>query len=398
MHEFIDECYSLILTQVTSDKPLNRRIAALYLLYGMYMKQPLDEQLKNKLDVKIRLNFNHLAALRELFNQCNAQKIYQPCYIWYRLLAFKAYHFVFHEKQNFGPHYSRHNTADQSSSNAIGVWMDELQTEVAEKVDGFHELADYYHLMREEVVEQTEAELGVKTPARPFHHDLIESIRNKMARLLNNYAVSLQSEEVAKGEIAVGEVSVERASNANKEQKEVRKQKSKVEVKGSSDKLESSKATTARRGARRGGRRRKANEAVESEVDVETNEAKGSKETKGSNEKETKKGKRKKKTNSKAESSESKPSKSEKAKATKKPQSENVESESKKAGSKVMKEVKKVKAENDDAVGGRVVVDHLGIYGELKRMSEAPKRRRGGRKKPAKKAKVAAANIKQEKD
>ena len=103
LHEFIDECFIICLSQMNQDKPLERRIAGLYLLYSMYAKQPLNEQQTQQLDVKIRMTQDDLFNARQLYSDCKENGQTNVCFLWFKLLSIGAIHFVFANRQNYGP-------------------------------------------------------------------------------------------------------------------------------------------------------------------------------------------------------------------------------------------------------------------------------------------------------
>jgi len=85
LREFIDEIYLEVLPNCSRDKPFERRVASLYLLYSLFVKQP-----QNKAIQKIRINYYYLSEMRELVDKSKQLDQLDVCYIWYKLLSLKA--------------------------------------------------------------------------------------------------------------------------------------------------------------------------------------------------------------------------------------------------------------------------------------------------------------------
>ena len=122
LHEFIDECFIICLSQMSQDKSLERRIAGLYLLYSMYVKQPLNEHRTQQLDIKIRMTQDDLFNARQLYSDCHSAGLKNICFLWFKLLSIGAIHFVFANRQNYGPSYMMNSRlTDQKMVNRIMV-------------------------------------------------------------------------------------------------------------------------------------------------------------------------------------------------------------------------------------------------------------------------------------
>jgi hypothetical protein len=114
MHEFIDECFLQVLAQlVNKERPMSHRMAAMYLLYSLYVKQPFDESHRHRFEFKIRITLNQLLEIRVFINECKVNNYLDVVYIWYKLLAIKAIHFVYYRYEGIGP----------SNTRSVHYWM-----------------------------------------------------------------------------------------------------------------------------------------------------------------------------------------------------------------------------------------------------------------------------------
>mgnify|MGYP002715459373 FL=1 len=148
LHEFIDECFIICLSQMNQDKPLERRIAGLYLLYSMYVKQPLNEQRTQQLDIKIRMTQDDLFNARQLYSDCKENGQTNVCFLWFKLLSIGAIHFVFANRQNYGPSYIMNSRlTDQKMVNRIMV---SYQTE-KDKMAKIQDIHSTYILIKETI-------------------------------------------------------------------------------------------------------------------------------------------------------------------------------------------------------------------------------------------------------
>ena len=148
LHEFIDECFIICLSQMNQDKPLERRIAGLYLLYSMYVKQPLNEQRTQQLDIKIRMTQDDLFNARQLYSDCHNAGLKNVCFFWFKLLSIGAIHFVFANRQNYGPSYIMNSRlTDQKMVNRIMV---SYQTE-KDKMAKIQDIHSTYILIKETI-------------------------------------------------------------------------------------------------------------------------------------------------------------------------------------------------------------------------------------------------------
>lgn len=107
MHEFIDECFLEVLSQlVNKDKSLSHRICSLYLLYALYVKEPLDQSMKTRFDVKVRITLDQLKIVREFIEHCKVNQFLDACFVWYKLVAI-GLHFVYYRYSSLGPSNTR---------------------------------------------------------------------------------------------------------------------------------------------------------------------------------------------------------------------------------------------------------------------------------------------------
>ncbi len=102
MHEFGDESYLQVLAQlVNKEKPISHRITAMYLLYSLYVKQPLGESHRHRLEFKISVTLDQLLEMRVFINESKAN------YLDIAYISYKAIDFVYYRNESIGPSNTR---------------------------------------------------------------------------------------------------------------------------------------------------------------------------------------------------------------------------------------------------------------------------------------------------
>jgi hypothetical protein len=119
LREFVDEIYLEVLPNVCSEYPLERRVCALYLLYSLFVKQPIICQ-------KIRINFQYLEQIRELIQKCKQLSQLDVCYVWYKLLSLGAIDLV-HVSRLMGPSYIRNSRVTNECLTETDAIIDEFR-------------------------------------------------------------------------------------------------------------------------------------------------------------------------------------------------------------------------------------------------------------------------------
>ena len=173
LHEFIDECFIICLSQMNQDKPLERRIAGLYLLYSMYVKQPLNEQRTQQLDIKIRMTQDDLFNARQLYSDCHNAGLKNICFFWFKLLSIGAIHFVFANRQNYGPSYIVNSRLISNRQTQVKQLVKQLDSEVKQKIEKIKNI----HIVNDEMKEaMKEADSEIHIPRITNNSYLDESI------------------------------------------------------------------------------------------------------------------------------------------------------------------------------------------------------------------------------
>lgn len=113
MQEFIEEMFADLLTQTAPQEPFGRRVAILYMLYSLFVKQPSI----NSLQVRIRLTFSKYEELKKLVSEAKELEQFDVCFVWYKLLAVGGIEFVAAPRR-CGPYYIKNNkiTPDHHSA------------------------------------------------------------------------------------------------------------------------------------------------------------------------------------------------------------------------------------------------------------------------------------------
>lgn len=91
LYEFTEEVLKIAKDFFLPPNPLQTRLCGLYLLYGLYYKQPTVES-KDYL-VKIRLNLKEWEDSTSLMDMVREERHFDALFIFNKLLADKAFHF-----------------------------------------------------------------------------------------------------------------------------------------------------------------------------------------------------------------------------------------------------------------------------------------------------------------
>ena len=119
LREFVDEIYLEVLPFVGTEYPFARRVCALYLLYSLFVKQPIICQ-------KIRINFQYLDQIRELIKRCKELEQLDVCFIWYKLLSLGAIDLV-HVSRLMGPYFIRNRRSTNEGLTETDLIIDEFR-------------------------------------------------------------------------------------------------------------------------------------------------------------------------------------------------------------------------------------------------------------------------------
>ena len=162
---------------MSQDKSLERRIAGLYLLYSMYVKQPLNEQQTQQLDVKIRVTQDDLFNTRQLYSDCAKNGLTNVCFLWFKLLSIGAIHFVFVNRQNYGPSYIVNSRLINSRQTKVKQLIKQLDSEVKQKIEKIKNV----HIVNDEMKEaMKEVDNKIQIPKIINNSYLDESILETM--------------------------------------------------------------------------------------------------------------------------------------------------------------------------------------------------------------------------
>lgn len=184
MHEFIDECYLQVLSHVVNkEKDVFHRMGALFALYCLYVKQPLDESYGQRLDFKIRITLDQLIAIRELVNECKANRYIDVCYVWYKLVSIGV-HFVHYRYEGIGPsntrscHYWMFENTNSSTDKAVNDLQQSIDTRLKDCQDLHVLYVDY-----KDKVFQPNRDLKPNI----ITHDLFSDSTNNLLKLVMDF-------------------------------------------------------------------------------------------------------------------------------------------------------------------------------------------------------------------
>lgn len=119
LYEFIEEVLKIAKEFFLPPNPLQTRLCGLYLLYGLYYKQPTIED--GDYLVKIRLNFKEWQDSYNLMKLVCDEQHYDALFIFNKLLAENAFHFCampreYGLEKSMRKYLERSNTANEDLS------------------------------------------------------------------------------------------------------------------------------------------------------------------------------------------------------------------------------------------------------------------------------------------
>ncbi len=191
MHEFIDECFLQVLAQlVNKERPMSHRMAAMYLLYSLYVKQPFDESHRHRFEFKIRITLDQLLEIRVFINECKVNNYLDVVYIWYKLLAIKAIHFVYYRYEGIGPSNTRsvHYWMFRNIISSTDGLINDLQKSVEPRIKDLQSCHDLYLDYKTKQFDQNteDEEMRNKNP-NIIGHDLFKDSVINLGKLINDF-------------------------------------------------------------------------------------------------------------------------------------------------------------------------------------------------------------------
>ncbi|CAG2100451.1 unnamed protein product [Medioppia subpectinata] len=189
MHEFIDEIFLEVLSQlVNRERPLCQRIGSLYLLYALYVKQPLDQTLKTRFDIKVRITLDQLKIIREFVAKCKANRILDVVYVWYKLLT-TGVHFVFFRYQCSGPSNTRSNNHHfQGFKSSTDKAINDLKKSLESRFKPIEENHNLFVEYKEKAFNGSEHPIEDKPNI--INHDLWKDSMANLDKLVHDFKIS----------------------------------------------------------------------------------------------------------------------------------------------------------------------------------------------------------------
>ncbi|RWS31958.1 snRNA-activating protein complex subunit 1-like protein [Leptotrombidium deliense] len=141
MYEFIEDMFSITLAQLKSSGAIDRQIACLYLLYGLYNKQQIEPK------VKIRVTLETLQCLRQLYDRCKSEKHIDAAFIWLKMLSQGAFAFV-SDEQVYGPSFIRSAKVVGSDNSEASDLSNQLCFALLPQIDELSKVHFQYQQMK----------------------------------------------------------------------------------------------------------------------------------------------------------------------------------------------------------------------------------------------------------
>ncbi|XP_030747608.1 snRNA-activating protein complex subunit 1-like [Sitophilus oryzae] len=125
-----EECFAILTQCIIHQKNVYMKIGALYLLYGLYYKQPIEGM------VKIRVSYDEYTIIKDLMDEMAKEKYMEPLFIFAKLKADVAFNyvgcsmprsirFIKNTKKAFTAHTLNANFGENPLSKFEGILQDE---------------------------------------------------------------------------------------------------------------------------------------------------------------------------------------------------------------------------------------------------------------------------------
>lgn len=132
MIEFVEESFIITKSYLSPKNGLNKRIGALYTLYGLYYRQPTISNDQGY--IKIRMEYQEWVDLLEMIKSLKESGCYDACVIFYKMVVDKAFHFVcFTQTYGMVERVKRRNEKDEDDPPKKKEKI-ELSSEILEKL------------------------------------------------------------------------------------------------------------------------------------------------------------------------------------------------------------------------------------------------------------------------
>lgn len=119
--EWLPACFAAVLPDLQQYHAIDRRVFALFLLYGMYFKQPLKEM------IPVRVSLTVMQDLEELKHYAIRQELVDVLFVWHKLLSSGGIQIV-HSVTFYGPLYAK--TSVKESSSTVHKMLGELRSDL----------------------------------------------------------------------------------------------------------------------------------------------------------------------------------------------------------------------------------------------------------------------------
>lgn len=137
--EWLPACFAAVLPDLQQYHPIDRRVFALFLLYGMYFKQPLKEM------ITVRVSLTVMQDLEELKHYAIRQELVDILFVWHKMLSSGGIQIV-HSVPFYGPLCAK--TAVKESSSAVHKLLGELRSDLGPHLAELSGLHSQYESMK----------------------------------------------------------------------------------------------------------------------------------------------------------------------------------------------------------------------------------------------------------
>ncbi|XP_075231642.1 proximal sequence element A Pbp45 [Lycorma delicatula] len=176
--EFTEELFLIAKSYLFPPHSKSERIGGLYLLYGLYYRQPTHS--KNDLFIKIRIEYDEWLELTAFVDKLKESGYLDACYIFYKMVIDKVFHFVCFSEQ-FGIERNRRkkNIDDiylpKRSKEDSAVLLEDL-FESSDFISSWNKKENEYNKLKKDLIARKLVDDALKVDERNFEEELKKNI------------------------------------------------------------------------------------------------------------------------------------------------------------------------------------------------------------------------------
>jgi hypothetical protein len=141
--DWLPACYTSVLPDLGQFHPVNRRVFTLYLLYGMFFRQPLQQS------IPIRMPLHVWQDMDELRHYAVRENALPVLFVWHKLISSGGIQFVY-SLPFYGPLQAKTSVKDSSLSLQQRLRVD-LQSELEPPLADLIHLNEQYESMKRDI-------------------------------------------------------------------------------------------------------------------------------------------------------------------------------------------------------------------------------------------------------